>query len=300
MSHHSQDRSRQSRSNQRRRPSAFSGIKLRLIIGGAIVLFSVVSFMNKGEINPVTGQKQRVDMSIQDEISQGMQSVGAKGPPSLNRRAQIHIDQIGFRLVKNLQEMMQQQGIEIPYPFDFHLLARPEINAFALPGGQVFITESLYRALECSEGRESYEHSARIAGVLGHEIGHVLERHGSERMAKGNLISGIVGAAGVAGGDLNSRSVAAYVGNLANMKYGRADELESDQWGIELMILSHYHPRYLIDVMEVLKTSGGSGPPEFLSTHPSSDTRIAKIKEIIMQNQQKIDQMESQIVLGAN
>ena len=302
MSYSPQDRSRQRYSQQqRRRPGVFSGIKLRLLIGGAIVFFSVVSFMNKGEINPVTGEKQRVDMSIQDEIAQGIQSVRAMGPSSLNRRAQSHVDQIGYKLVKNLEAMLYSQGKELPYPFEFHLLAKPEVNAFALPGGQVFITETLYRALEGSEGRESDKHSARIAGVLGHEIGHVIHRHGSERMAKGNLISGIVGAAGVAGGDMSSRNVAAYVGNLASMKYGREDELESDLWGIDLMILSGYHPSYLLDVMEVLKASkGGAGPPEFLSTHPSSETRIARIKEIIKQKQQKIDQMQSQAILDLN
>lgn len=264
---------------QRRRRSAFSGLKLRLIIGAAIVLFSVVSFMNKGQINPVTGVKQRVDMTIQEEIQNGMASVSQMGPQSRNRRAQDHVDEIGNRLVNQLRQRLYREGIEIPYPFDFHLLAKPEINAFALPGGQIFITETLYRALEGSPD----EHDGRIAGVLGHEIGHVIERHGSERLAKGNLISGIVGAAGVAGGDRTGRSAAAYVGNLVNMKYGRNDEHESDKWGVELMMLSGYEPEYLLDVMEVLKRAGGGGTPEFLSTHPSSDSRIAEIQKLIEQ-----------------
>ena len=280
---------------RRRRGSAFSGLKLRLIIGAAIVLFSVVSFMNKGEINPVTGYKQRVDMTIREEINNGLASVGQMGPQSRNRRAQDHVDEIGFKLVKQLQQhLYRQKGIEIPYPFEFHLLAKPEINAFALPGGQVFLTETLYRALEGTPG----EHDARIAGVLGHEIGHVIERHGAERLAKGNLISGIVGAAGVAGGDMSGRSAASYVGNLINMKYGRGDELEADKWGIELMMLSNYDPHYLLDVMEVLKKSGGAGTPEFLSTHPSSETRIEEIKRIIQQKQSEIGQIQNRQILN--
>jgi len=250
--------------------------------------------MNKGEINPVTGKKQRVDMTIQEEINNGLASVGQMGPQSRNRRAQDHVDEIGFRLVKELQKRLYREGIEIPYPFDFHLLAKPEINAFALPGGQVFLTETLYRALEGTPD----QHDARIAGVLGHEIGHVIERHGAERLAKGNLISGIVGAAGVAGGDRSGRSAAAYVGNLVNMKYGRGDELESDQWGIELMLLADYDPNYLLDVMEVLKRSGGGGTPEFLSTHPSSETRIEEIKRIIAEKQGQIQQVRNQQILN--
>lgn len=290
---------------RRRRPSLFSGLKLRLLIGGAIVLFSVVSFMNKGEINPITGKKQRVDRSISQEIALGIQEAPRMGPPSRNRRADSHVDQIGYRLVKALEQQLYADGIENPYPFEFHLLAKSEINAFALPGGQIFMTEALYRALE--PGRDDLIdpdtnqrrteqglmdlYNSRLAGVLGHEIGHVIERHGSERMAKGNLIQGIVGAAGIGGGGRGGTQAAAYVGNLINMKYGRTDELESDEWGIGLMVLAGYHPKHLLDVMEVLKASNSGGPPEFLSTHPSSDTRIKRIKEIIGQKQQLIDEM---------
>ena len=115
-------------------------------------------------------------------------------------------------------------------------------------------------------------------------------------MAKGNLISGIVGAAGVAGGDMSGRSMASYVGNLVNMKYGRGDELESDKWGLELMMLANYDPSYLLDVMEVLMRAGG-GTPEFLSTHPSSETRIEKIREYIAQNQGRIADRQNRRIL---
>lgn len=272
------------------------------------MLFSVVSFMNKGEINPVTGEKQRVDRSIRDEIALGIQEAPRMGPQSRNSRAQNHVDQIGYRLVKSLEKYLYKEGIEVPYPFEFHLLAKSEINAFALPGGQIFLTEALYRALEpggvdsatdqrLTPQQSAQIHDARIAGVLGHEIGHVIERHGSERMAKGNLIQGIVGAAGV-GGSRGGGQAAAYVGNLINMKYGRKDELESDKWGISLMVLAGYHPARLLDVMEVLKASNKGGTPEFLSTHPSSDTRIAKIKEEIASKQAAIEAMLNSRDLG--
>ena len=127
-------------------------------------------------------------------------------------------------------------------------------------------------------------HKGRLAGVLGHEIGHVLERHGSERMAKGGLIQGIVGAAGVAGGGYQSSNMAAYVGNIVSMKYGRAAELESDRWGIELMMLAGYSPEHLLTVMDVLEaTSGGGGSPEFMSTHPRPANRREYIQSIIQE-----------------
>ena len=118
--------------------------------------------------------------------------------------------------------------------------------------------------------------------MLGHEIGHVLERHGAQRMAKGGLIHGIVGAAGVAGGDVSSAQAAAMVGNMINMKYGRQDELESDRWGIALMVLAGYDPEHMLEVMDVLeKSSGGEAPPEFMSTHPRPENRRKHIRNII-------------------
>ncbi len=259
---------------QQRRRSHLSGLKLRLLIAGAIILFSVISYYSKGQVNPVTGKNQRVDMSVKDEILMGLQGAPSMGQESRDFEAQRHVDMIGARLVNALEQQLANQDVRNPYPFEFHLLAdRNTVNAFALPGGQVFVTEALYDRLN---------NDGQIAGVIGHEIGHVLERHGSQRMAKGNLIQGIAGAAGVAGGDVNSSQAAAWVGNLVNMKYGRDDELQSDRWGVEIMTIAGYDPRHLIEVMDVLEeSSGGAGPPEFLSTHPRPANRREYIERII-------------------
>jgi predicted Zn-dependent protease len=266
--------------SQPHRRSSFSGLKLRLLIAGAIILFSVVTFYSKGQVNPVTGEKQRVHLSVKDEIVMGLQAVTSMGQTSMNREAQSHVDRVGFQLVDALEDRLAREGVDIPYPFEFHLLADGRtVNAFALPGGQIFITEALYRGLS---GDGMLAHDGRLAGVLGHEVGHVLERHGAQRMAKGSLLQGIVGAAGVAGGDMNSSRAAAWAGNLVNMKYGRADELESDRWGVELMTLSGYNPEHMIAVMDVLEASAGGGaPPEFMSTHPRPENRRVYIKQII-------------------
>ena len=264
---------RQRQPTRRRRGGGFSGLKLRLLIGGAIVLFSVVSYLMKGQVNPVTGEKQRVDMSVKDEIVMGLQAVGSMGQQSLNREAQAHVDRIGFQLVGALQEKLRRENIKVPYPFEFHLLAdQRQVNAFALPGGQIFVTEALYRQLNDGE----------LAGVLGHEIGHVIERHGSEHMATGNLFKGITGAAGVAGGDLSSSRAAGWITGLLDKKYGRKDEYESDRWGVHLLIIAGYNPEHLINVMDVLERSAGAGgTPEFLSTHPRPGNRREYIKQII-------------------
>lgn len=273
MSYYPDDRRVQRRQKRR---SLFSGMKLRLMIGGAIILFSVLRFYSKGQTNPITGKTQRVDMTIDQEIRMGIQSAPQMGAESLDSNARRRVENIGNRLVTRLEQYLYSldEPIRNPYSFDFHLLAdQRQINAFALPGGQVFITEALYDRLDSDD---------KIAGVLGHEIGHVIERHGSERMAKGSLIQGLVGAAGVAGGGNTSASAASYVGNIMQMKYGRGDELESDEWGVQLMILAGYDPQQLLGVMDVLeKSAGGAGGPEFLSTHPRPANRKEYIKKIL-------------------
>ena len=158
---------------QRRRQSWFSGIKLRLLIGAGIAVFTLVNYAMKRQANPITGEPQQVDMSVNEEIMLGLQSAPQMGMPSRNYAASSRVARVGRELVAALEAHLASRGIEQPYQFEFHLLDnsgqnRDSVNAFALPGGQVFITEALYRRLPMDA-------DGPLAGVLGHEIGHVLE-----------------------------------------------------------------------------------------------------------------------------
>jgi len=122
----------------------------------------------------------------------------------------------------------------------------------------------------------------QLAGVLAHEVGHVIERHGNQRMAQQQFFQGLAAAGGVAGGSQQSAQIASQVAQVAQMSYGREDELQSDEWGVRLTTLAGYDPRSMLGVMEVLeRASHGASPPEILSTHPSSPHRIERIKELI-------------------
>jgi predicted Zn-dependent protease len=184
---------------------------------------------------------------------------------------------MGAQLLAALDKKLEAEGRENPYRdhFQFTLLADPKtINAFALPGGQVFITEALYRDLE-TEGQ--------LAGVLGHEMGHVIERHSNKQMAKSELWQGLAAAGGVAGGDQQSAQMSQAIAQMVTMKYGRGDELEADKWGVRLMEMAGYDPNSMIGVMEVLEKASGNGPPEFFSTHPNPPHRIEEIKRDIQE-----------------
>jgi predicted Zn-dependent protease len=266
----------------RRSGGGMSAFKMRLILALVLALFAVISYYGKpGDLNEVTGETQRVALTEEaDEVQLGLQAaqemMGMHGGPSRDIAAQQRVERVGEALLDNLDRELAAENRRNPYreAFQFTLLSdRQTVNAFALPGGLVFITEGLFAALE-SEGQ--------LAGVLGHEIGHVLSRHGNQQMAKQGLVQGLAGAVGVLGGDVQSARMAQMVGAVISMKYGRDHELESDRWGIKLTTLAGYNPKAMIGLMKVLEAAGGGGgQPEFFSTHPNPGNRIARIEEEI-------------------
>ncbi|CAM3355844.1 M48 family metalloprotease [Empedobacter stercoris] len=248
------------------------GTSIKLIVAAAIVIFSVIKYFSSSSINELTGEKQYISLTKDDEIAIGINSAPQMaqefGGLSQNSQYQEIVKRVGAKVVNN------SDAHKTNYPFQFYVLAdNRTVNAFALPGGPIFITEALLTRLQSED---------QLAGVFGHEVGHVIARHSAEQMSKQELSQGIAGAAGVAAGDVNSAYYAQVVANMVNMKYGRDDELESDDLGVRFMIQAGYNPEALIGVMDILEeASGGSQVPEFQSTHPSPSNRRDKIKAAI-------------------
>ncbi len=248
------------------------GMGARLMMGIAMAVFAFITYLGSQEYNPVTGENQYVSLTSQQEIALGLQSapqmIQEFGGLYHDQEVQNAIDEIGWQLVNN------SVASGTNWRFEFHVLADSNtINAFALPGGQIFITVALLSRLETAD---------QVAGVLAHEIVHVLARHGAQRIAKSDLTNGLVGAVGVASGDASAAQTAAMIGQLVNMQYGRDDELESDRIGVCLMIDAGYDPQEMVSVMQVLaEASSGNRQPEFFSTHPNPENRIESIQRAI-------------------
>ena len=243
---------------------------MRYLIALIIALFSLISYFFSTSENPITGEKQRVALKPEQEIALGYRSAAQMaaqmGGLSRNERAVAVVRRVGEKLAR------ESVAARSPYKFSFNVLADPRtVNAFALPGGPIFITEGLLRLLK-TEGE--------LAAVLGHEIGHVIARHAAERLAKEQLTQGLIGAVAVGSGDYTATQLSQMVGSMISMKYGRDDELESDALGIRIAAEAGYDPRAMIRVMEVLAkaSGGGSRQPEFFSTHPAPENRSARIQ----------------------
>ena len=252
--------------------------KIRLIIGLVMAGFALFSYFSSSTYNPVTGEKQHINISEEQEIALGLQAA----PQMAAQHGGLHADQRGQDLVDAVGQKLvaSSAAAQTNYRYDFHLLADPQtVNAFALPGGQIFITAALFNRLE-TEGQ--------LAGVLGHEIGHVVARHSAQRIAQQQLTQGLTGAVVMSTYDpsnpasQSTAQIAALIGNVINMKYGRDDELQSDHLGVRFMADAGYDPRALMRVMEILEeASGGARQPEFFSTHPNPENRIAQIQAAI-------------------
>jgi predicted Zn-dependent protease len=257
-----------------------SALKIRLVIAAVIIGFSLIAYMSNTDINPITGKPQRVGgITAEYETALGMQSVRIMaeqyGGFSRDAVAVNEVETMGNNLVQSLDQSLAEANRSQPYQFQFHLLDDDRVvNAFALPGGQIFITEALYRQLD---------HPGQLAAVLGHEIGHVLERHSSQQMAQNQMFGDLARAVGVASGDISGQQMAGIVAGLVGMKYSRTHELESDRWGVKLMSLLGYHPKHMFELMDILERSAGSGGglPEFASTHPTPANRREYINLVI-------------------
>ncbi|MBK8040485.1 MAG: M48 family metallopeptidase [Verrucomicrobiaceae bacterium] len=226
--------------------------------------------------NEFTGRVQKLALATpQEEVALGLQSapqmIREMGGTSSDAQAVAKVKAVGQRLLASTAAR------QTSYRFDFHLLAdRVTINAFALPGGQIFITEALFRRLKNED---------QLAGVLGHEMGHVVGRHSNEQMANSRLWSGLAQGVGILVSD-GQNNTGAHLANMVAqwkvMKFSRDDELESDALGVRFMLQAGYRPEELIGVMEILaEASGGRSGSDFFSTHPAPENRMEKIKEVI-------------------
>ena len=188
-----------------------------------------------------------------------------------------YIRQLGEKLVATIPP-------ENSWPFEFHVVAQKEINAFALPGGPMFVNIGAITAAA---------NEAQLAGVMGHEMSHVYMQHSAKQAGKEETTSLLAGLAGaVLGGTGVGNMAGGLVGQLGQMgiqmgsqglmmKYSRTDESQADAVGAVILNKAGYNPQALADFFKTLETQGGPLPPQFLSDHPNPGNREQAIEKEI-------------------
>jgi len=237
--------------------------------GSAFAVLLTLGLASGCATNPATGERQLSLIGEGQEIQ-----IGRESDPQIIASMGLYPDEAVQQYVNQIGQRLAAASERPDLPWTFRVIDDPTVNAFAVPGGFIYITRGLLSHMTSE---------AQLAGVLGHEIGHVTARHSVSQMSRQQLAQ-----IGLGIGSILSPTIAS-LGNIASaglqvlfLKYGRDHEHQSDELGVRYLRRNNYDPAELAKVMQMLARSSalqeGSGRvPEWLSTHPDPPNRVANI-----------------------
>jgi predicted Zn-dependent protease len=250
----------------------------------AIILSLIAVIIYACATVPITGRKQLSLVSNAEIIPMATaqyQEVIKKGPLSTNQEQTALVKRVGTRVQKAVEQYMAEKGLSSElqgFAWEFNLIDDPKtVNAWCMPGGKV----AFYTAILpiCKD-------EAGVAVVMGHEVAHAIANHGRERMSQGlaaNMGMSTLGAAMGQNPTMTKDIFMQAVGmgtQIGMLKFSRQHESEADKIGLIFMAIAGYDPQEAPKFWERMATgSGGQKPPEWLSTHPSDETRIADLNK---------------------
>ena len=253
-----------------------------------IILFLFISSVLTGCIlNKVTGRKQ---LSLVQESELQLMAVGQynsflsenKVLNSGSNKDAAMVDRVGARISNAITKYFKTQGKESVtegYKWEFNTVDSKEVNAWCMPGGKVVVYSGLLPVTQ---------NETALAIVVGHEIAHAIAKHGSERMSEAMMqqLGGVALQVALSQKPqetqdlfLQSYAIGSTVG--AMLPWSRQQETEADQYGLIFAAMAGYNPQEAIAFWQRMASAGGAKPPEFLSTHPSDESRMRKLKQFM-------------------
>tara|TARA_R110002073_G_scaffold72537_1_gene177633 strand:- start:665279 stop:666109 length:831 start_codon:yes stop_codon:yes gene_type:complete len=266
-----------------------------------ISLIIVTLFLISCSTVPITGRK-RINLVSDAQIlpSSFAQYSGflEENKLSTNTAKTNEVKQVGARISKAVDKYMRANGMTAEadaYRWEFNLIEDQTVNAWCMPGGKVVFYTGILPICDNIDG---------IAAVMGHEVAHAFAKHGQERMTSsyGQQLGGLAVALGTSSKDPKTQllwntvyGVGSQVGMLA---YSRTHETEADKLGVVFMIMAGYKASEAVNVWVRMsqRADAGSAPPEFLSTHPSNQTRIKNLKDWIPEATKIANKLNSQTI----
>ena len=249
-----------------------------------LVLFSILVLVSCSVV-PLTGRKQLNLLPESEMIAMGFTNYSEflkENPPSADALNSGLVKQVGGNIAAAVNKYFTDNNIQSRldgYKWEFNLVSDPTPNAWCMPGGKVVVYSGILPLTVDRNG---------LAVVMSHEIAHAVARHGNERMSQQLLtqLGGIALSEAIKEKPQETKNIfmLAYgIGTQVGvmLPYSREHELEADKLGLIFMAMAGYDPNTAVGFWERMAASGGSKPPEFLSTHPSDQTRINRIKAAI-------------------
>jgi metalloendopeptidase OMA1, mitochondrial len=266
---------------------------MQILVALVIGVLAMGLFAARGCQRGPFGRRQVVALTPEQETKLGIQAYDEvlHDAPVLPKDSPVaeDVEEVTRRLVKaatnqqflQMTKIPREQAVRIQQGAEVHVVRSKEVNAFCLPGGKMVVYTAILPVCETDAG---------LATVMGHEIAHALAQHGAERMAQTQMVNIGVTAAGGALGNMDPRDRARVMAVLnagaqfGILKYSRKHESEADHIGLLLMAAAGYDPHESVKFWERMrKRAGGGKTPEFLSTHPSHETRIRDLTNWIPQ-----------------
>jgi len=244
----------------------------------------IVFFLTACSTVPITGRKRLNFVSDATVLPTSFSQYNTflkENKISTNTSKTQEIKQIGARISKAVDKFMRGNGMTDEansYRWEFNLVEDDQLNAWCMPGGKVVFYTGILPVAKNTDG---------IAAIMGHEIAHAFAKHGQERMSSSQIQQ--YGGAAIAIGTSKQSAKSQQMWNMAYglgsnlgmLKYSRTHETEADKLGLVFMLMAGYNGEESVAVWERMKALGGGSQPEFLSTHPSNDSRIKTLQSYL-------------------
>jgi predicted Zn-dependent protease len=265
----------------------FGGLRLWVLL--LFAGYAVFYWFSNRSTDPYTGETVLIDKSItpEDEKALGLQAYQEilAQEPALDRNSQIsqQVREIAQRLIAKVPQVedalaaehgMQAPHVERAFEWDVNVIQSDQVNAFCLPGGKIAVYTGLVPVAQNADA---------MAVVMGHEISHALLRHGAQRMSEQKLAQLGQMAGAMSGMDQQQmQAVMAVYGYGRALPYARKQESQADEMGLMLAAAACFNPEEAVPLWQRMEqASGGSGQPEFASTHPNPGTRIENLQALM-------------------
>jgi predicted Zn-dependent protease len=212
---------------------------------------------------------QEITKAAAQEYRKVIADAQAKG--KLDRNAQ-HVQRVRSILARMVPQTSAFRPDAVKWAWEIHVIEDQQLNAWAMPGGKMAVYSGLIEKLRLTEDE--------LAAIMGHEIAHSLREHARERVSRQMATGLAVGIAGAALGlgDLGQQLAGAVADVTFNLPHSRTHETEADRLGVELAARAGYDPHAALSLWQKMLQAGGSGGPQFLSTHPSPESRLADLR----------------------